>query len=73
MGGNSSKSDKVDSNGQINNNVIIDEDIQFKNEEMIKLLYVIAAILLFLFIGKMWKEINAQARRRVQQDIAMNV
>lgn len=62
MGSTSSKDPKVDSNGQVNNNVIIQDSVQLQihNAEILYLLYTITVIKILEFIVFVY---NSHAKR----------
>lgn len=63
MGSDNSKEQKLDNQGQVNTNVVIEEDVEFKNDEVIILLYIIVVILIIQLIHKIIITVRKQAKK----------
>lgn len=55
MGGNSSKDNKIDSQGEITNTVVVEDDVKSGNDGMKIVQVCLVIIALILFIGALFK------------------
>lgn len=63
MGSSESKEQKLDNQGQVNTNVVIEEDVEFKNGQVLILLYIIVVILIIHLIYKIIIIVRKQAKK----------
>lgn len=72
MGGGKSKEQSLENQGQVNTNVVIEDDVQFQNKDMLTLLYLIAGILIAQLLLKIHRMIHKNARKNALRDNAAN-
>lgn len=62
----------LDSTGQVNNNVVIEEPMSVHNQEMIVLLYIIAAVKLLEFILYVYNGHSRYLKRKYDKQNKIN-
>lgn len=71
MGGRTSKEvAKIQSTGQINNNVVVQDHIQVTNKDLLMILYVMCAISILKFLYKMFQDFLRATKKQAVRNNA---
>lgn len=73
MGSSDSKEQKLENQGQVNTNVVIEDDVQFKNNHLLLLLYIIVVILILNLIYKIIAVVRKQAKKDALRNAGSSV